>query len=190
MQAWPLAANEHSPPACVQGGASGAPAFPLASRDAPFYVVIETQGWHVAADRARLDAFLEAAASHGCVTDGAVAQDGRQAAALWRLREDVSVAVSARGHTFKYDLSFPLPRMYEAVDAARSRLAAAGWTPEAHGVVAVGYGHLGDSNLHLNVSTRGKGPEGAAVREGVLVRRRDERHGKGQGRGVRLVGGT
>jgi (R)-2-hydroxyglutarate---pyruvate transhydrogenase len=58
--------------------------------------------------------------------------------------------------------------MYELVDVVRDRLAAAG-LGAAQGVVPVGYGHMGDSNVHLNVSTRGHGAEGAAVRAAVLV---------------------
>lgn len=127
------------------------------------------KGFHAEADRARLDAFLDIAYSKEYISDGIVAQDGRQASALWRLREDVSVAVSTRGHTFKYDLSFPLPSMYDLVGVVRQRLSDAGLSAETTGVVPVGYGHLGDCNLHLNVSTRGKGREGAALRETVLV---------------------
>jgi D-2-hydroxyglutarate dehydrogenase len=47
---------------------------------------------------------------------------------------------------FKYDLSIPLPHMYELVEEMRVR------TADLPGVVVVGYGHVGDSNLHLNIS--------------------------------------
>lgn len=50
------------------------------------------------------------------------------------------------GHVFKYDLSLPLPHMYELVEEMRRR------TADLPGVQVVGYGHVGDSNLHLNIS--------------------------------------
>lgn len=120
------------------------------------YVVIETAGSVAAHDEEKLHAFLEAATAEGLVQDGVVAQDSKQAAALWRLREDASVAVGQRGHVYKYDLSFPLPRMYDLVDVMRLRLHA--WEA-SHGVQVVGYGHLGDGNVHLNISTPNRGQD-------------------------------
>ena len=48
---------------------------------------------------------------------------------------------------YKYDLSLPLDGMYELVEAVRRRLRHLG-----SDVVVAGYGHVGDGNLHLNVS--------------------------------------
>ena len=128
--------------------------FPAASAEHPFYVFIETAGSHARHDEEKLAAFFEAALAAGLVGEGVVAADARQARRIWRLREDLSVGVSRRGHVFKYDVSLPSPRMYALVEATRERLSARGW--DAEGVVPVGYGHLGDGNLHLNVSTRGR----------------------------------
>lgn len=149
-----------------------------------FYVVIETAGSNVGHDTEKLNGFLDAAMSTpeagsgaaagaeaaALVGNGVVAADEKQAAALWRLREESSVAVSRRGHTFKYDLSFPTPAMYGVVEAARGRMlealtaASAARAARAPGalsedgeaalasVIPVGYGHLFDGNIHLNVS--------------------------------------
>ena len=83
-----------------------------------------------------------------------MAADSAQARRLFRLREDVSVALSQRGHVFKYDVSLRLADMNALVEEMRARLDARGWAAE--GVVTVGYGHIGDGNLHLNISTRGR----------------------------------
>ena len=48
---------------------------------------------------------------------------------------------------FKYDLSMPLAGMYQLVEEVRARVQHLG--PD---VVVAGYGHVGDGNLHLNVS--------------------------------------
>ena len=49
------------------------------------------------------------------------------------------------GPVYKYDLSIPVAEMYSLVEETRQRMAG---LP----VEVVGYGHLGDGNLHLNVS--------------------------------------
>jgi D-2-hydroxyglutarate dehydrogenase len=53
------------------------------------------------------------------------------------------------GAVYKYDVSIPVAQMYNLVDDMRQRLA-------SHADVRVaGYGHVGDGNLHLNVSNPG-----------------------------------
>ncbi|KAB0363902.1 hypothetical protein FD754_008058 [Muntiacus muntjak] len=64
---------------------------------------------------------------------------------LWALRERITEALSHDGYVYKYDLSLPLDRLYDLVGDLRARLG-----PSAKRVV--GYGHLGDGNLHLNVT--------------------------------------
>lgn len=51
------------------------------------------------------------------------------------------------GAVYKYDVSLPVTSMYGLVEDMRERLK--GWSPD---VKVVGYGHVGDGNLHLNVS--------------------------------------
>lgn len=123
----------------------------------PFYVLLETQGSNAEHDSAKLQGLLEAVTvpaktttAGAVVLDGVVAQGERQARSLWRLREDVAVGISTRGHVFKYDFSLPMAHFYTLVEETRARLAR--WGP-SHDVRVVGYGHLGDANVHLNVST-------------------------------------
>ena len=52
---------------------------------------------------------------------------------------------------YKYDLSMPVQEMYSLVEEVRERLRA-GLPDHLQDVQAVGYGHVGDGNLHLNVS--------------------------------------
>ncbi|CAN0153156.1 unnamed protein product, partial [Discosporangium mesarthrocarpum] len=84
------------------------------------------------------------------VTDGAVAQDMAQAQSMWSLREHAPVAVSQGGYTYKYDVSVPVSEFDALTKETRRRLAG---YPEAF---VVAYGHLGDGNLHLNVTTTSK----------------------------------
>jgi len=108
-----------------------------AARDAP-----------TAAD---LEAALGAAAESGLVADATIAQSRAQAVALWALRENISEGQRREGPNIKHDISLPvssIPRfLAEAADALRKAFP---------GVRFVTFGHLGDGNLHYNLSA----PEG------------------------------
>eukprot|EP00898_Chlorokybus_atmophyticus_P006004 jgi/Chlat1/6404/Chrsp45S05914 len=118
---------------------------PLPETESPLYVLVESSGADEAGNmRARMERFLEAAMSEGHVVDGTIAQDDTKAGALWRMREELSVALVKAGAVYKYDLSLPIKDIYPCVEAIRERVGS-----EA---TVVSYGHLGDGNLHLNVS--------------------------------------
>eukprot|EP00842_Homolaphlyctis_polyrhiza_P005911 jgi/Hompol1/6320/HPOL_001079-RA len=125
----------------------------------PFYVLIETSGSKKEHDDEKLEAFLEQAMSDGTVVDGSVAQDATQIASFWSIRESIPEACAKEGATnFKYDLSVPVSNLYDIVTRMRERLSAAGLfgadtqTQAKDQVTAVvGFGHMGDGNLHLNI---------------------------------------
>lgn len=60
------------------------------------------------------------------------------------MHESYGLRMSA-GAVYKYDLSLPPNDMYRLVEEMRSRM-------KHLPVTVVGYGHMGDSNLHLNIS--------------------------------------
>lgn len=117
---------------------------PLPSSKEKFYVLIETTGSNQLHDKAKLDAFLESCLENSLIVDGSVAQDYNQIAAFWRIREGIAEALGRAGAVYKYDLSLPIQHLYELVDEMRTRL--------GEPVKVLGYGHLGDGNLHLNIS--------------------------------------
>lgn len=130
--------------------------FPLEG-DYPFYCLIETSGSNGDHDMAKLEAFLEHIMEEGIVADGVLAQDETQFQSIWRWREGITEALSHLGGTYKYDVSIPLNELYQLVEDCRERLTQMGFVgdDESKPVRAVvGYGHMGDSNLHLNVSVR------------------------------------
>lgn len=136
---------------------------PLGERH-PFYMVFEASGSNEAHDSEKLGDFLESAMEDGIVLDGVVAQDATQAAALWSLREGVAESLMHRGKVYKYDVSLPVDRMYSLVEEMRERLA-------GHDALVVGYGHVGDGNLHLNVSVKEHTPELQALIEPFIFER-------------------
>lgn len=125
--------------------------------DHPFYCLIETSGSNAEHDSEKLERFLEHVMSEEIVSDGVLAQDETQIQSLWSWREGIPECLGHWGGVYKYDLSIPLPELYQLVEETRERLSAAGLVgsgDEYPVVGVVGYGHIGDSNLHLNVATR------------------------------------
>ncbi|XP_014438302.2 D-2-hydroxyglutarate dehydrogenase, mitochondrial [Tupaia chinensis] len=114
-------------------------------RESPFYVLVETSGSSARHDAEKMNSFLEQVLGSGLVTDGTMATDQKKVQVLWALRERISEALGRDGYVYKYDLSLPVERLYDLVTDLRTRLG-----PRAKHVV--GYGHLGDGNLHLNVT--------------------------------------
>uniref|UniRef100_A0A8C7W0H0 D-2-hydroxyglutarate dehydrogenase, mitochondrial n=1 Tax=Oncorhynchus mykiss TaxID=8022 RepID=A0A8C7W0H0_ONCMY len=119
--------------------------------DCPFYVVIETSGSNPTHDEEKLHQFLEEAMTSSQVIDGTVATEAK-IKALWSLRERVTEALTHDGFTYKYDISLPVERIYQLVTDMREHLG-----DRAKSVV--GYGHVGDGNLHLNITSPTKDPD-------------------------------
>ncbi|KAF0727352.1 hypothetical protein Ae201684_014611 [Aphanomyces euteiches] len=116
------------------------------STNSPYYVLIETAGSNADHDMEKLETYLSDVMESGHVVDGTVAQDAAQAKKLFGIREDITLALSQRGYVYKYDVSIPIDDYYKIVEDTRERLA-------KHDAIVVGYGHLGDCNMHLNIST-------------------------------------
>lgn len=136
---------------------------PLPQNPAPFYVVMETAVSHNSDRkfaRQQLDCFLAALEADKVIVAGTVGRNAKQSMTLWNLRERIPVALKHTGAVYKYDLSLPTGQMYELVVALRHRLALACANTSQRvskeefdfGLVSViGFGHIGDGNLHLNI---------------------------------------
>ncbi|PXW92336.1 FAD/FMN-containing dehydrogenase [Sphaerotilus hippei] len=114
----------------------------------PWYVLLEvSDGESESSARAGLEALLEAAMEADLVQDAALSSSLAQFEALWGLREHISESQGAEGKTIKHDLSLPLSRVPDFI--AHADAAMATHFPQVRLVV---FGHLGDGNLHYNVS--------------------------------------
>jgi FAD/FMN-containing dehydrogenase len=108
--------------------------------------------WYVLAELADPlpDAFmtlLEQAMDKGLATDAAIAQSEQQRKAFWTIRETISDSQKPEGGSIKHDISVPvsqIPHFLVEADAAVE-----GFMPGAR---LVTFGHLGDGNIHYNVS--------------------------------------
>ncbi|HKX80611.1 MAG TPA: FAD-binding oxidoreductase [Novosphingobium sp.] len=120
---------------------------PLASPH-PWHVLVE-----IVADRAgapglrgQCEAWLADAFDRNLLRDAAMAMNEAQAEAFWRLRESISAAERARGPAVQHDISVPVERMPEFVEAAAPTIESR-WP----GTTVAAFGHLGDGNVHLHV---------------------------------------
>lgn len=120
---------------------------PLSERS-PWYLLIEVSDTHSEA-RANeaLESLLEQAFEKGWATDAAMSQSLSQFQALWSLREDISESQGAEGKTIKHDISLPISAIAEFIERTDAELANA-----FPGLRLVVFGHVGDGNLHYNLS--------------------------------------
>jgi FAD/FMN-containing dehydrogenase len=112
----------------------------------PWYALIEVASGDADAAQSGMERLLEAAFDNDLILDAAIAQNERQAAAFWRLREDHSAAEKCEGAAWKHDISVPLSRMADYI--AEGSKALLDFLPGAR---IVTFGHVGDGNIHFNV---------------------------------------
>ena len=151
---------------------------PLASAH-PWHVLVEISSGRSAQDaRGLVEEILTEGLEAGLVADATLASSLVQAEALWKLRESMSDAQRPEGASIKHDVSVPVAAIPDFIDAAWRAVTAL--EPAAR---LVCFGHMGDGNLHYNIS-QPEGIEPAAF----LVRYReinDAVHGV-----VRAFGGS
>ncbi|KAL0575996.1 D-lactate ferricytochrome c oxidoreductase [Marasmius crinis-equi] len=117
------------------------------------FVLLETSGGRREHDEEKLNDLLEnlLTADSPLINTGVLSQNPAQFSSLWALREGVTEAVSKEGKAYKYDISVPLSSFKDVVDTTRNHLESKGLMNENAVKHVIGYGHVGDGNLHLNV---------------------------------------
>lgn len=103
---------------------------------------------------------LADAFERGWALDAAIAQNEAQTKAFRRLREDASDAQKYEGGSIKHDVSIPVALVPEFLARADAAVRAA--LPD---IRPVAFGHVGDGNIHYNLSQ----PKGAD-KDGFLAR--------------------
>jgi FAD/FMN-containing dehydrogenase len=118
---------------------------PLGSKHA-WYVLMELSSPRTDA-RAALESILAQGLERGIVDDAAIAANLSQRSAFWKLRDEMSAAQKPEGGSIKHDISVPVaavPAFIGEANAAVVKL--------IPGARVVPFGHLGDGNIHYNVS--------------------------------------
>jgi len=83
---------------------------------------------------------------------------------LWRLRHSIAEAERQQGKALKHDISVPIGRMQEFL--VRGETVITDLIPEA---ILLAFGHVGDGNLHYNVTLPGDSTSDAWRAAGVKV---------------------
>jgi FAD/FMN-containing dehydrogenase len=113
------------------------------SANSPWYVLAEFSD----ADPAAVERWLAERLAAAELGDGVMAQSETQAKKLWSLRERISEAQKIEGVSIKHDVSVPVSRLPDFLSMADAALEKA-----FPGVRVVAFGHVGDGNLHYNLS--------------------------------------
>jgi FAD/FMN-containing dehydrogenase len=96
---------------------------------------------------ALLESLAGSAIEAGMASDAVIAQSVAQARAFWSLRELISEAQALEGKNIKHDIAVPISGIARFVEETDRLL-----QQRFPGVRMVVFGHLGDGNLHYNVS--------------------------------------
>jgi FAD/FMN-containing dehydrogenase len=115
---------------------------PFAARS-PWYLLVELAD---AAEDTLMTA-IESAFTRGEATDAVIAQSAAQRAEFWALRENMSESQKFEGGSIKHDVSVPISKVPELIRAATTAVQSV-----VSGCRVVCFGHLGDGNMHFNVS--------------------------------------
>lgn len=117
------------------------------SEPSPWYVLMEVSAQSTAGLDEAVESFLGEALEKGIVTDAALAGSLTQRADFWKLREMLSEVQTYEGGSIKHDVSVPVHATPEFLKRAIAVVEAM-----APGCRPVPFGHLGDGNIHFNVS--------------------------------------
>ena len=118
----------------------------------PWFVLIELSSQARAGLRDVLEEILADGHAKGLVLDATIADSVQQAKSFWRIRELFGEVQRHIGASVKHDISVPvaaIPAFIEEANAAVTKL--------IPGVRPLPFGHVGDGNIHYNVTQ----PEGA-----------------------------
>lgn len=118
------------------------------SAPSPWYVLVElSSGSHGEELDVLLERSLASAVERDWVSDAVVAQSDRQRSAFWQVREAMSDAQRHEGGSIKHDVSVPISNITRFLERAIEAVHA-----DLPGIRPVPFGHLGDGNIHFNLS--------------------------------------
>ena len=112
-----------------------------------WYILIEASSQSPSGLDEAFAGALEAALEKGVIEDASIAASLEQRADFWQLRECLSDAQSKEGGSIKHDVSVAVGLVPTLIREATPAVEA--FLPGAR---VVAFGHLGDGNIHFNVS--------------------------------------
>jgi FAD/FMN-containing dehydrogenase len=115
---------------------------------APWYLLVEISvGSTADAASALMESILEQGFEAGLVSDATIAANLKQRADFWKIRHEMSDVQKFEGGSIKHDVSLPVASVPAFL--ARAIAAVEALVP---GCRPVPFGHMGDGNIHFNVT--------------------------------------
>ena len=96
---------------------------------------------------ARMEDWLASGLDDGLIEDATIGASEARSAALWALREELSWAQKFEGGSIKHDVSVPISSLADFITEASDLC-----EREMPGLRVCAFGHLGDGNVHFNLS--------------------------------------
>ncbi len=115
----------------------------------PLYALIETEGSEQDADSRRFESVLGSVLESGIIEDAVIAQSEKDRQTFWAIRDGVGEITQALLPYASLDVSMDIAEMAAFLDEFDEALSSK--LPNALNLV---FGHVGDNNLHLFVTTR------------------------------------
>ena len=120
---------------------------PFADRH-PHYSLIELTSPREGDDlRGEIEKVLERALEDEVITDAVIAESEAQVHQLWKIREELPAAQSREGGSIKHDVSVPVSAAIEFIEKASHVVKS-----EIPGIRVCAFGHIGDGNIHYNLT--------------------------------------
>jgi FAD/FMN-containing dehydrogenase len=140
---------------------------PPLSGEHPWHALVEATTADADTDvAAELERLLAAALQQGIIEDAAIAASEAQAEAFWKLRDAISEAEREEGQTLAHDVSVAVADMPRFITEATAEV-----ERRFPGVIASGFGHLGDGNIHFHVRAASHAAPDWYEREGAEITR-------------------
>ena len=119
---------------------------PLANKHA-WYVLLELSAQAREGMRATIEDILATGAERSLIEDATIAESLEQTKAFWLLRHHIADTQKYEGGSIKQDVSVPVNVVPDFIEEATANV-----TAMIPGCRPVPFGHLGDGNIHYNVS--------------------------------------
>jgi len=118
----------------------------------PWYVLVEISALTPCSVRGVFEDVLATALAQGLISDAVIAANLDQARSFWHLRETLPENQKPEGGSIKHDISVPVAAVPDFIAEASAALEAV-----IPGCRPLPFGHVGDGNIHFNVTQ----PQGA-----------------------------
>ncbi len=113
----------------------------------PWYVLMELSSQAETGLRELVEGIFEAGAERGLIVDGTIAETLEQARSIWRIREEAGDVQKREGGSIKHDISVPVAEIPAFIEEANAAVIAL-----VPGARPMPFGHVGDGNIHYNIT--------------------------------------